>query len=715
MYPENVKFLPFVGKSYYSNPFNRRIMVLGDSHYGSEPSPDITKDVINTYLNPDVEREGWMNTFVKFERSMLNHQTSRKDSAMVWNSLLFYNFLQVLLTGPREAGTNEQYAEASVAFFEVLDEYKPDVLIVWGKRLWSKLPNERWEEGDVVSVEGYTIENGFYRLSDGHKVRAFCVYHPSTGYDWGYWYKVISHFLSLGNEDVRAIDCIGFTNFRKFTEFPSLPLGNISYLVGANNAGKSTFDKATVIFLDFLKSWLNGNFVINFSSPLCRSLNITSYKDAFCNRASYDSDLSFSAKIGRYEYCASFAPTEEVTSQTSAVSARYVRVIDTLDNRTTYTFTYEESLNNIKAEVLLPVFDPSDYGLDMMEKYLNSPICSVEKSVKEQLFMRIDSIHESLSSINYSSRILSDFTYVEDVIGEDVPKDCLETFLTLKNAISQLVKGEEKITIKFTMPRNSTIKDFFAKVKLINKLQADFDETSHNNVSIRTLDFCPIINLCGNKTFNVRDTDSVSQAVCNYGLLSLSEREKYHEFICSWLKKFEIGSNLILDNIENEVFKLNISKEDGVNVPLTTLGTGSVHLVVLILTLVNFVARASALNKHVVIIEEPGINLHPNKQSLLADFFSDFNKEFGIQLIVETHSEYLVRKMQVLVARLIKEGKHQTDINNDIKVYYFQEGNTPYKRLSFKNNGRFDDKFGEGFYDEAVRSTHRLTLIERED
>ena len=37
---------------------------------------------------------------------------------------------------------------------------------------------------------------------------------------------------------------IGFSNFRKFADFPEINLGDITILVGGNNSGKSTLVKA---------------------------------------------------------------------------------------------------------------------------------------------------------------------------------------------------------------------------------------------------------------------------------------------------------------------------------------------------------------------------------------------------------------------------------------------------------------------------------------
>lgn len=182
-------------------------MALGESHYCDKGCVDcgnaslhsecvsFTSDVIGCYLNPTTDREGWMNTYRKFERSLVGKETSNDDSIKIWNSLSFYNFLQVAMYCPRKAGTYLEYADAAKSFFDILEQYHPDVLIVWGIRLWNHLPNEYWEDGEAIEIDGYAVSNGYYNLPQGHKVRAFAVYHPSAGYDWEYWHKVISKFI----------------------------------------------------------------------------------------------------------------------------------------------------------------------------------------------------------------------------------------------------------------------------------------------------------------------------------------------------------------------------------------------------------------------------------------------------------------------------------------------------------------------------------------
>ncbi len=51
-----------------------------------------------------------------------------------------------------------------------------------------------------------------------------------------------------------------------------------------------------------------------------------------------------------------------------------------------------------------------------------------------------------------------------------------------------------------------------------------------------------------------------------------------------------------------------------------------------------------------IILEQPEIHLHPAVQSVLADVFIDVIKNRNIQLIIESHSEHLLRRLQRRVA-----------------------------------------------------------------
>ena len=114
-----------------------------------------------------------------------------------------------------------------------------------------------------------------------------------------------------------------------------------------------------------------------------------------------------------------------------------------------------------------------------------------------------------------------------------------------------------------------------------------------------------------------------------------------------------------------------------------------------------------------ILIEEPEIHLHPNFQSMLADMMVDAYKNYNIHFIVETHSEYLIRKLQVLVAGKVDET--DVKINNDeISLLYVDASREKgidepqVKRIEICEDGYLDDTFGEGFFDEATKWSKKL-------
>lgn len=205
----DIFFIPYVGM-YYANGglFDRRVMILGESHYCDGGYCDcgncrlykqcakFTQDVLRDFLDERKERQNWMRTFVKFERSLVGKMTDWALRRKIWDSVMFYNYLQVAMSGPRKAGTSAQYKQAANAFFEVIDKYEPECIIVWGKRLWNNMPNERWQDGDDIVVDGNHIATGYYILSNGKRAKVVAVYHPAGGYSWKCWHKVIQGLLA---------------------------------------------------------------------------------------------------------------------------------------------------------------------------------------------------------------------------------------------------------------------------------------------------------------------------------------------------------------------------------------------------------------------------------------------------------------------------------------------------------------------------------------
>lgn len=207
---ENVFFKPWIGKDYNSGGiFGKKLLVVGESHYCDKDicpecgNPEdagkcanFTTDVVNSYLSEDKKNGRWTSTFKKFEKSMVG-DTTPVESREIWDSIAFYNFLQRAMNGPRQAGAYADYENSEPAFWDVMEELQPDVMIAWGvTRMYDNMPGgEAWEPEQDIVVDGYHTRNGWYTLKSGNRVRAIWVYHPSAGYSWNWWNKVIKTVL----------------------------------------------------------------------------------------------------------------------------------------------------------------------------------------------------------------------------------------------------------------------------------------------------------------------------------------------------------------------------------------------------------------------------------------------------------------------------------------------------------------------------------------
>ena len=91
---------------------------------------------------------------------------------------------------------------------------------------------------------------------------------------------------------------IGFKNFRRFKEFPQLDFGNITYMVGRNNSGKSTMVKALLLVMDYLQNQLDDTF--SFDNKVLEDANIVTFGRAKCNLIN-EPEISFSCKLNNYD------------------------------------------------------------------------------------------------------------------------------------------------------------------------------------------------------------------------------------------------------------------------------------------------------------------------------------------------------------------------------------------------------------------------------
>ena len=89
--------------------------------------------------------------------------------------------------------------------------------------------------------------------------------------------------------------------------------------------------------------------------------------------------------------------------------------------------------------------------------------------------------------------------------------------------------------------------------------------------------------------------------------------------------------------------------------------------------------------------------------------FVEAYQKYNIHFIIETHSEYLIRKLQVMVA-----DKENALLPNDVSLNYVEKdesGVSTNRKIGITEDGRLMDSFGEGFFDEAGGLSRQLLKL----
>ena len=205
-------------------------------------------------------------------------------------------------------------------------------------------------------------------------------------------------------------------------------------------------------------------------------------------------------------------------------------------------------------------------------------------------------------------------------------------------------------------------------------------------------------------------------------------------FINYWIREFEIGYSVVIaKDKEGAAVTIRIyeNEKDKRGKLLSELGYGITQLFVILLRIETAILESPLYrgdNRSLVdptqleeefmpvhrvpltiAIEEPEVHQHPKFQSMLADLFVNATQKYNVHFIIETHSEYLIRKLQNLIA-------DKTVSNDDVSLVYVYDADPnkrPYgtpqvKTIDILPDGRLADKFGEGFFDEADRLAMNL-------
>ena len=315
----------------------------------------------------------------------------------------------------------------------------------------------------------------------------------------------------------------------------------------------------------------------------------------------------------------------------------------------------------------------------------------------------------------------------------------LSKLFLLENDLSNIFGGD-----KINLPAEANFLIDTISHQSQNKLFSSFGEINfykailHEKIFYSSLGL-PTINYYNqnqkiNDYYLANDKDSQKMTFFKFGdrFTKGKIQSKSKEFVDNWIKKLNIGDKLIIEtiNVKNENIGYSFFiKEGKMEHPLKNIGFGINKLLQILMEIAMFDAivekerwvrdmhkvkdeNGKFIANETLLLEEPESNLHPSFQSKLAEIFAEAITLFGINILVETHSEYLIRKVQYLTA------KKEISID-DVSIYYFNaiefvtEKDQKVKEITINTLGGLTDSFGPGFFDESTHLQFELLKLNK--
>lgn len=438
------------------------------------------------------------------------------------------------------------------------------------------------------------------------------------------------------------INKISFKNYKAFDE-GEIKIKPITILIGANSSGKSSIMQLLLMLQQtaLAEESYNSALKLNGGSiSLGENVNLFRKKDTSKDISisiEYDNTTDKSEKLieelindilfqkfqnpnGKVQTKdINFLANQLVSLNSSKSTENLIKILDDViksyksaNKKKKYVLTRDLILEYLKVrEISITYSIKSTNNIIWVNKIeiwgdKNKEILSIELDKKKITSIKSDLINTSdLTTIKSLKKTINNKKTIFSLVKKEIIED--------NNSI--LTKYIQKIILSIT----KKTKEYFDgdKINYISPLRAHpkryyFLDKAKINIYIDTL-----------------DGDSIAE--------TLKENETIKEEVNKWLKKF--GLKIEVSHLKDIIHKLVIN-QNALDLDITDVGFGISQILPVIIQ--GLLSHKNSLT----LIEQPEIHLHPKMQADLADLFIEIVSNNPKYLLIETHSEYLLKRLR---------------------------------------------------------------------
>lgn len=476
------------------------------------------------------------------------------------------------------------------------------------------------------------------------------------------------------------------SNIKSFSNSGEIEIAPITLFVGPNSCGKSSLIRFPAVLAQSVQ---NGQLVLNgdnvdygFIKDIIHnnSGNTVSYSVTFDIK---DIDAIAFTKADALENINSITYEVDLFIENDIAKTKNAKIylnkdvaVEFVENNEKYIINLFKSISNNSIEKCNHTIElgyPSRYRFGI-PRYRR-------KDIQEHFF--------DINNLDYDEKYFKFFTILE--------------FFYNQGETNQIHQMAEKLGVDIDIPEDDLkiICDYTNMFELINDL------INSANKYFLSLHYIGPFRVAPSRLYRLYEKNGFNVGPNGENAIGILLREnnlEINKLITKWIRR-TMGYSLFTQDLHNGYSQVMLRNEKGVETNIPDVGFGLSQIAPILIQTIFSSRKEKTPN--LILVEQPELHLHPAAQAQLADFFAEsvLEAKGNVSVILETHSEHLIKKLQVLISN------PSSPLTSDmVKIYYVNkiDDESSVKEMKLTPNGQFENEWPTGFFDQAYKLSLEL-------